>query len=97
MAKQADNDARAKAAALTQAWAIKFVGSPLDGHRSHFRGIQAQPHTLLFETRREARAWIAKFKKKSGWTLAGQWAERGGARIYRSVTPVRVNISISET
>jgi hypothetical protein len=79
-----------------KAWAIKFTSKQGDwffGGRyfeknrppAAFAGLQ----WMLFETRREARTWV-----KDHYPPTSSWF--GKTCIYRSVTPVRVNVSIEE-
>jgi len=79
------------------AWAIEYTGSPFDFSRRYLRGVADHPcHTLLFETRNEAREWLRNEKTIRGWAFQGRWASDGGSRVYTNarVVPVRIVIAV---
>ena len=70
------------------------------GYSSHLTGEKtdwSQPvTTLLFKTRAEARAAVARWRSASTWAFTGKRAGAGGNRIYRSAKVVRLKVTVSE-
>lgn len=82
---------------VRNAWAIEYTSSPLDGFRRSLGGVPDHPcRTRLFETRAEAKRWLADEKRRSRWAFTGAWACdcRGGNRIYKNARVVAVRITV---
>lgn len=84
-----------------ETWGIFVTSSPLDGGQEYLAGpllfgLPPSPvGKALFATRREARQVLADWKARSRWAFTGQWAHKGGSRIYRNATVYRVEVKIT--